>query len=380
MDNFTFKNPTEIIFGRGMIKEIRSRVPEDVPVMMVCGGGSIKRNGVYAQVKKALKNHRVIEFWGVEPNPLYETCLKAVEVVKKNKVKFLLAVGGGSVLDAAKMIAATAVYKGKDPWDILKTNGADLKEALPLGTVLTLPATGSESNGNSVISRKATQEKLFFGAACVFPVFSVLDPVATFSLPKKQVRNGVVDAFVHVMEQYMTYPVSAPLQDRFAEGILHTLVEVGPVTLKKLKDYDARASFMWSATLALNNLISCGVPQDWTTHMIGHEVTAFYGLDHAETLAIIMPGVWLHQLKRKQAKLKQYGSRVFGVKTARAAIARTEKFFNSIGMPTRFGKYGIDAGEVAKRVRARFVQRKSKFGEHDDITPEDVASILASRV
>ncbi|OGV65110.1 MAG: aldehyde reductase [Lentisphaerae bacterium RIFOXYA12_FULL_48_11] len=379
MDNFTFKNPTEIVFGRGMIKEIRSRVPVNVPVMIVCGGGSIKRNGVYAQVKKALKKHRVIEFWGIEPNPLYETCLKAVELVKKNKVKFLLAVGGGSVLDAAKMIAATAVYKGKDPWDILRTNGAGLKDALPLGTVLTLPATGSESNGNSVISRKATQEKLFFGAACVFPVFSVLDPVTTFSLPKKQVRNGIVDAFAHVMEQYMTYPVSAPLQDRFAEGILQTLVEVGPRTLRNMKDYDSRASFMWSATLALNNLISCGVPQDWTTHMIGHEVTAFYGLDHAETLAIIMPGVWMNQLERKQAKLRQYGERIFGVKTAKAAIARTEKFFNSISMPTRFKDYDIDAAEVAKRVSARFAERGSKFGEHNDITPRHIADILASR-
>ena len=379
MNNFIFKNPTEIIFGRGMIKEISSRVPKDVPVMMVCGGGSIKRNGVYSQVKKALKNHRVIEFWGIEPNPYYETCLKAVEIVKKKKVKFLIAVGGGSVLDAAKMIAATAVYKGKDPWDILRTNGADLKEALPLGTVLTLPATGSESNGNSVISRKTTQEKLFFGAACAFPVFSVLDPDVTFSLPKKQVRNGVVDAFVHVMEQYMTYPVSAPIQDRFAEGILQTLVDVGPQTLKRMKDYDSRASFMWSATLALNNLISCGVPQDWTTHMIGHEVTAFYGLDHAETLAIIMPGVWTHQFKRKQAKLKQYGQRIFGVKTAKEAIARTEKFFHSIGMPTRFSDYGIDAKEVAKRVSARFAERGSTFGEYNDIKPSEVAAILLSR-
>jgi NADP-dependent alcohol dehydrogenase len=379
MDNFIFKNPTEILFGKGMIKEIGSRVPRNVPVLMVYGGGSIKRNGVYAQVKKALQKHKIIEFRGIEANPLYETCLKAVEIVRKKKIKFLLAVGGGSVLDAAKFIAAAALYKGKDPWRILVEKGENVSAAIPIGTVLTLPATGSESNGNSVISRKATSEKLFFGSDHVFPVFSVLDPETTFSLPKRQVRNGIADAFAHVMEQYMTYPVSAHLQDRFAEGILQTLVEVGPKTLAKMKDYDSRAAFMWSATLALNNLIGCGVPQDWTTHMIGHEVTAFYGLDHAETLAIIMPGVWLHQLKRKQAKLKQYGERVFGVKTAKEAITRTEKFFHSINMPTRFRDYGINAEEVAKRVSARFDERGSKFGEHEDITPDDIASILRSR-
>ena len=347
--------------------------------MLVCGGGSIKRNGVYAQVKKALKRHHVTEFWGIEPNPLHETCIKAVEVVRKKKIRFLLAVGGGSVLVATKYIATAAVYRGKDTWDILRTNGTNVKAALPLGSVLTLPATGSEANANSVISRKATEEKLYFTSDHVYPVFSVLDPETTFSLPKKQVRNGIVDTFVHVMEQYMTYPASAHLQDRFAEGILQTLIEIGPKTLARTKDYDARASFMWSATLALNNLIGCGVPQDWSTHMIGHEITAFYGLDHAETLAIVMPGVWMNQFKRKQAKLEQYGRRVLGVKTAKAAIAGTEKFFHAIGMPTRFGDHGINAKEAAEKVKTRFAARKSVFGEYNDITPADVAAILLSR-
>lgn len=379
VDNFVYKNVTEILFGRGMIREIASRIPADVPVLMVCGGGSIRKNGVYLQVMKALRKHKVVEFWGIEPNPLFETCLKAVDVVRKKKVKFILAVGGGSVIDAAKFIAAVAVYDGADPWDILRTCGEKVKKALPLGTVLTLPATGTESNGNSVISRAATSEKLHFASEYSYPVFSVLDPEATFSLPKKQVRNGIVDAFAHVMEQYMTYPVSAPLQDRFAEGILQTLVETGPKTLARMKSYDERASFMWSATLALNNLINCGVPQDWTTHMLGHEITAFYGLDHAETLAIVMPGVWLYKIKSKEAKLKQYGVRIFGVKTAREAITRTEKFFHSIGMPTRFRDYGIDANEVAERVSRRFAERGSTFGERDDIRPRDVAAILRSR-
>ena len=379
MQNFIFKNPTEILFGRGMIAELGRRVPADTPVLLLYGGGSIKRNGVYDQVKAALNKHRVVEFGGIEANPLYETCLKAVEQVRANQVGFILAVGGGSVLDAAKFIAAAARFEGADPWDMLRTRGEGIKAALPLGTVLTLPATGSESNGNAVISRQATREKLALASGAVFPVFSVLDPETTFSLPPKQVRNGIVDAFVHVMEQYLTYPAAAPLQDRFAEAILQTLIEAGPVTLAEPQNYDARAAFMWSATLALNTLIGCGVPQDWSTHMIGHELTAFYGLDHAETLAIVLPGVWKHELERKQAKLEQYGQRVWKVRTATGAIARTEKFFHSLGMPTRLRDYKISAAEAAEKVRARFVERNTVLGEHRDLKPDAVAAILRSR-
>jgi NADP-dependent alcohol dehydrogenase len=380
MQNFIYKNPTEILFGKGMIREITGRIPKDLGTLFLYGGGSIKKNGVYEQVKAALKGHRVTELGGIEANPLYETCLKAVETVKKEKIGFILAVGGGSVLDAAKFIAAAACLAGSaDPWAILREHGANVKAALPIGTVLTLPATGSEANGNSVISRKATQEKLHFYSPHVFPQFSVLDPETTFSLPVKQVRNGIADAFVHVMEQYMTYPANAPLQDRMAESLLQTLIEVGPVTLKKPKDYDARAAFMWSATLALNTLIGCGVPQDWSTHMIAHELTAFYGLDHAETLAIILPGVWQYKLTAKKKKLEQYGHRVWGVKTAKEAILKTEAFFHSIKMPTHFDDYKISAKEAARKVRDRFAERDSVFGEHSDITPDVVAKIIVSR-
>jgi NADP-dependent alcohol dehydrogenase len=379
MQNFILKNPTEILFGRGMIAELGRRVPANTPVLLLYGGGSIKRNGVYDQLKAALKNHRVIEFGGIEANPLYETCLKALEQVKANQVGFILAVGGGSVLDAAKFIASAARFEGAEPWDILRTGGGCIKAALPLGTVLTLPATGSESNGNAVISRQATQEKLALASGLVFPVFSVLDPETTFSLPQKQVRNGIVDAFIHVMEQYMTYPAAAPLQDRFSESILQTLIEAGPVTLAEPNNYEARAALMWSATLALNTLIACGVPQDWSTHMIGHELTAFYGLDHAETLAIVLPGVWKHELARKKAKLEQYGQRVWKVRTATRAIAKTEKFFHSLGMPTRLGDYKISGAEAAKKVRARFAERKTVLGEHGDLQPDAVAAILRSR-
>ncbi len=379
MENFIFKNPTEILFGRGRIAEIGPRIPSDKPVLMLYGGGSIKTNGVYDQVKSALKNHNVIEFAGIEANPVYETCLKAVEQVKASRVGFILAVGGGSVLDAAKFIAADALFEGADPWEMLVSHGASVKAALPVATVLTLPATGSEANGNAVISRKATQEKLPMGSSLLFPAFSVLDPETTFSLPQKQVRNGVVDAFVHVMEQYMTFVDSAPLQDRFSESILQTLVEVGPATLADLKNYDARASFMWSATMALNTLIGSGVAQDWSTHMIGHELTAFYGLAHAETLAIVLPGVWKHEFEKKKAKLEQYGRRIWKVKSARKAIARTEEFFHSLGMPTRLSNYQIDAREAAKKIRKRFAERNTMLGEHGDIDAAAAAKIVRSR-
>jgi NADP-dependent alcohol dehydrogenase len=379
MLNFTYKNTTEILFGKGMISEITSRVPQNVPVLLAYGGGSIKRNGVYDQVCKALANHRLVEFAGIEANPQYETCLRAVEVVRREQVGFILAVGGGSVLDAAKFIAAATVFEGPDPWQILCTVGANVKGALPLGTVLTLPATGSECNGGSVISRKETQEKLFFLSQHVFPVFSVLDPVATFTLPQKQVRNGIVDAFVHVCEQYMTYPSASLLQDRLAESVLQTLVEVGPMTLAKLDDYDSRANFMWSATIALNNLLGCGVPQDWTSHMIGHELTAFYGLDHAETLAVVLLGVWRHRLAEKRAKLEQYGRRVWNVGTAEEAIEKTEQFFHSLGMPTRLSDYRITAADAADKISQRFKSRSAAYGERGDFGPQDAHTVLHMR-
>ncbi len=379
MQNFTYKNPTEILFGKGMIREIAGRVPKDTGVLFLYGGGSIKKNGVYEQVTAALAGSRVTEFCGIEANPLFETCLKAVETVKKEKIGFILAVGGGSVLDAAKFIAVAACFTGSDPWAILKERGANVKAALPIGTVLTLPATGSESNGNSVISRKTTQEKLHFYSPHVYPRFSVLDPETTFSLPAKQLRNGIVDAFIHVMEQYATFPAHAPLQDRMAESLLQTLIEVAPAVLKKHNDYESRATFMWSATLALNTLIGCGVPQDWSTHMIAHELTAFYGLDHAETLAIVLPGVWQYKLTAKKKKLEQYGQRVWHVKTAKEAMMKTEAFFHSLKMPTRLGDYQISAKEAARKVRERLSERDSVFGEHGDITPDAASKIVASR-
>ncbi len=379
MKKFNFYNPTTILFGRGKIAEISSRLPKGKTVLFLYGGGSIKKNGIYGQVCRALKGVKFVEFSGIEANPLYETCLKAAALAKKNKVGFILAVGGGSVLDAAKFISAAVLFKGKSAWDILRQGGSNVREALPIGTVLTLPATGSEANGNSVISRKETHEKLPFYSKLVYPKFSVLDPEATFSLPQNQLRNGIVDSFVHVMEQYATYPAEAPLQDRFSEGIIQTLIEVAPKILKNPKDYNSQSSFMWSATLALNTLIACGVPQDWSTHMIGHELTAFYGLAHAETLAIILPGVWKYKLKSKREKLRQFGKRIWNVKTAEQAIEKTEAFFHSIKMPTRLSNYKIDAREASEKISKRFKERGAAFGENGDIKPADVAKIILSR-
>jgi NADP-dependent alcohol dehydrogenase len=384
MDNFTYCNPTKIVFGKGYIAQLDELLPREGTILMVYGGGSIKRNGVYEQVLAAKKKRRLVEFAGIEPNPRYETCMKAVKLAKREKAAFILGVGGGSVLDGVKFIAAAARYTGGDPWDII-AKGTPVKAAIPLGSVLTLPATGSEMNSGSVISRESTGEKLFFLSDLVRPVFSILDPETTFTLPARQTANGIADAFVHVMEQYLTYPAAAPLQDRQSEAILATLMEVGPVVMKKPHDYNARATIMWCATNALNNIIGCGVPQDWATHMIGHELTALYGTDHAQSLAIVFPGVCVHQSKAKQEKLLQYGERVLGIKrgTPAARVARTiretEQFFRSLGMGTRLSDYDIPA-EACRLVAARLAKRGWKLGEHQDIGPKEIEKILRLRL
>ena len=377
MQNFTYYNPTKLVFGRGTIGQLRDLIPAGKRILMTYGGGSIKANGVHAQVKRALRGRRVLEFGGIEPNPRYETLMKAVAVCGREQVNFLLSVGGGSVLDGTKFIAAAALYRAGDPWDILAKH-APVKEAVPLGCVITLPATGSESNMFAVISRKSTREKLAFSNPCVFPQFSILDPVTNYSLPRRQVQNGIADAFVHVIEQYLTYPADAPLQDRQAEAILKTLIEEGPRVLQRPRDYAARANLVWCATQALNGLIGCGVPQDWTTHMIGHELTAFYGLDHAQTLVVVLPAVWKHQQKAKARKLIQYAERVWGVKRgdkAALAIRKTEAFFRSLGMKTRLSEHGIGPERFAE-IAARFDVRGIKLGERQRIGSRQVRKIL----
>jgi len=376
MLNFNYFNPVRIVFGKETIGELSTLVPAGVKVMIVYGGGSIFKNGVYEQVKQALKNFNVIEFGGIEPNPHYETCMKAVELARKEKVGFLLAVGGGSVADATKFIAAAIPWTQSDPWNILIGHADQIKNAVPIGCVITLPATGSEMNCGSVISRASTKEKFFFINPLVYPKFSVIDPQVTFSLPVRQTVNGIVDTYVHVMEQYMTFDVNSPLQDRQAEGIIKTLIEESPKVLANPKDYDARANLFWCSTMGLNGLIACGVPQDWATHMIGHELTAIYGLDHGVTLAIVMPQLWRVKFDEKKEKLAKFGTAVFGVDSAQAAIEKTEAFFHSIGMKTKLADYGVSAKDAAAEVQKRFNDRGCKFGEHEDIDGNTAYNIL----
>ncbi len=384
MNNFTYHNPTRILFGRGCIAGIGAEIPADARVLMTYGGGSIKANGVYQQVLDALAGRTVVEFPGIEPNPCYETLMPAVDVIRREKLNYLLAVGGGSVLDGTKFIAAAVDFPG-DPWDIL-VKGARPASALPIGSVLTLPATGSESNGNAVITRRERKEKRAFGSPLVYPRFAALDPDTTRTLPARQTANGIVDTFVHVMEQYMTYPVDAPLQDRMAESILQTLIEVGPKVLASPDAYAARANMMWCATLGLNGLIAVGVPQDWATHMIGHEITAEHGLDHAQTLAIVLPGVLSVRREAKREKLLQYGRRVFGLDIADddagidQVVAATRAFFEAVGCPTRLSAYGLGADTV-KRIPERLAQQgMTALGERGDIDPPTVERILAECV
>jgi NADP-dependent alcohol dehydrogenase len=383
MYNFEFYNPVKIIFGKGEIAKVGSQIPQGEKVLMTYGGGSIFKNGVYDQVKAAIAGFDVIEFGGIEPNPHYETLMKAVELVKKENITYLLAVGGGSVIDGTKFIAAAVYFDGNDPWDICAKK-APVTKAMPIGAVLTLPATGSEMNGNSVVTRAEYQEKLSFGSPLVMPQFSVLDPEVIFSLPEKQVANGIVDAFVHVIEQYLTFPVNSPIQDRFAESIMKTLVEEGPKVLANRADYDAAANFMWSATMALNGLIGVGVPQDWATHMIGHELTAYHGIDHGRTLAIVLPGVMQVRRQEKKDKILQLGAQVFGItdgsddKRIDETIQATVDFFESVGIPTRLPDYNVPAETIAK-IADRFEKRGYTVGE-TKIGPAEIKLILGNRL
>ncbi|WP_036798600.1 iron-containing alcohol dehydrogenase [Photobacterium marinum] len=379
MNKFTYHNPTRIHFGEGQIANITAEIPTDKKVLVIYGGGSIKKNGVYDQVAAALKGHQWGEFQGIEPNPQYDTLMKAVNMIKTEGYDFLLAVGGGSVIDGTKFIAAAANYEDEDPWNILARNEA-VQSAVPLACVLTLPATGSESNMGSVVSRG--KDKLAFMSPLVQPAFAVLDPKTTLTLSPRQVANGVVDAFVHVMEQYLTFPADAKVQDRFAEGLLLTLMEEGPKALATPNDIDVRSNIMWAATQALNGLIGVGVPQDWTTHMIGHELTGNYGIDHARTLSIVLPAVMKERRADKEAKLLQYGERIFGIKDGStderidATIAQTISFFKQMEVPTNLSDVELDKAAVDILVDSLEKHGMKALGENGNITIADSRTIL----
>ncbi|WP_044172347.1 iron-containing alcohol dehydrogenase [Flectobacillus major] len=381
MLNFEFQNPTKILFGKGQIATIAQEIPAEARILITYGGGSIKTNGVYQQVIAALQGREVVEFSGIEPNPTYETLMKAVEIIRTQKIDYVLAVGGGSVIDGTKFIVAAVDFEG-EPWEIL-TKSIRTTHAMPFGAILTLPATGSEMNSGAVITRVATQEKLAMGGPGLFPKFSVLDPEVIKSIPVRQLRNGIVDAYTHVLEQYMTYPANAWLQDRFAESILQTLIEVAPKILADPTNYEAAANFMWSCTMALNGLIQKGVPTDWATHMIGHELTALYNIDHAMTLAIIFPNLYRVRFENKKEKLAQYGQRVWNItegttdEKAQAAIERTVAWLHELGVKTRLSEYTSDYATTGEFIEKRFNERGWKgLGERKDITPAVVKEIV----
>lgn len=382
MNNFEFKNPTKIIFGKDKIANLAKEIPANAKILMLYGGGSIKSNGIYDQAKNALSAFEVVEFGGIPANPEYAVLLEALQIIKTQKITFLLAIGGGSVIDGTKFLSAAAVYEGETPWEIL-TGGKPILKGMPFGAVLTLPATGSEMNSGFVLTRKETKEKLASGGPALYPQFSILDPQVVSSIPEKQIANGLADAFTHVLEQYMTYPSDSLLQDRFAESILQTLVEVAPAILKNASDYNAASNFMWSCTMALNGLIGQGVPQDWAVHMMGHELTALFGIDHARTLAIIAPSHYRYNIETKKDKLAQYAERVWGVtegtteEKAKAGIDKTEDFFHSLGIKTKLSEYTSDYSGTAEIVSKRFTDRGwLGLGEHRKLAPVDAAKII----
>ncbi|MFP4469377.1 MAG: iron-containing alcohol dehydrogenase [Bacteroidales bacterium] len=385
MNNFVYHNPTKIIFGENNIVKIAKEIPAGARILMTYGGGSIKKNGVYDQVKQALEGFRWFEFGGIEANPQFTTLMKAVDICRSENIDFLLAVGGGSVLDGTKFIAAAAKFDG-EPWDILEKQ-ARVRSAIPMGAVLTLPATGSEMNAFAVISRKETGQKLAFGAPPLTnPGFSVLDPAVTASLSLRQRGNGVVDAFVHVTEQYLTYPQNAPLQDRYAEAVLKTLIEEGPTYLEDPGNMDAAKNVLWSATMALNGLLATGVVTDWAIHSIGHELTALYGIDHARTLAIVWPGMMRVMREEKKEKLLKFAERVWDIREGSdqeriaGAISKTEAFFNSLGVPTRLPDYDLNE-EVTEKVAENLKRNGfTALGERKLVNPEKVKEILRDRL
>ena len=381
MQNFDYHNPTHIVFGQDRLAELNKLVPQNAKVLVLFGGGSVKRFGTLDKVLSNLGDRTVLTFGGIEPNPQFETLMKAVEIVRTENIDFLLAVGGGSVMDGTKFIAAAAPYNGNEA-DLL-THGfgsLPISTSIPLGTVATLPATGSEMNKGAVVSYKGGKFPVM--SELNYPVFSILDPSLTFTLPKTQVANGVVDAFVHILEQYVTYPANTPVQDRTAEGLLKTLIEVGPVTLAEPENYDARSSLIWCATWALNGFIGSGVPQDWTTHMIGHELTALFGIDHAQSLAIIQPSVWKLRKDKKHAKLLQYAEQVWDIREGNdderidTAIAKTRTFFESLGVKTRLSEYDVAHEQIDDIVSALEKHGMTGLSETGDLTLDISRQIL----
>ena len=376
--NFIFHNPTKIVFGKDQIPSLSTLIPKDKKVLITYGGGSVKRFGTLDRVREALADYEIGEFGGIEANPTYETCMRAVELIQKEGFDYILAVGGGSVIDGSKFIAAAAEFDGA-PVNIFAKGvgtGEEVKSALPLGTILTLPATGSEMNGTAVITFKEKEAKVSFNSIKVYPAFSILEPELTYTLPKRQLANGVTDSFVHILEQYLTYPVGgARVQDGFSESLLRTLIEIGPEVIDEEKqDYAIRADFMWTATIALNRLLSTGVPGDWSTHALGHEITVLNHTDHARTLSAILPAVLSVRKEAKFDKLVQYAENVWNIQEgsdevkADAAILKTAAFLKSIDMPVSLTEIDVKQEDIDYLVKQLEAHGNTAISERGDQT------------
>ncbi len=371
---FSYDNPTAIEFGKGKIKELSNKICKDKKILLVYGGGSIKNNGVYDQVVKALENHTYIEFSGVEVNPTVETMNKAVKIIKEENIDFILAVGGGSVIDGCKYLAAAALYDG-DGWDFLDGT-AEVEKALPLGVVLTLAATGSETNNLSVVSKKETNEKRVYFSNFSYPKFAIMDPSVMATLSDRQLGNGLVDAFVHTSEQYITYPTPALVNDGYAETLFRSLVKLADTWEDRRTDTWLE-NLMHIANQALNFQIGAGVPQDWSTHLIGHELTAYYKLDHARSLAVVQPYLLEVMGEDKKEKIAQLGKNVFGIENDNTAVIKAmEAVYNKVGVPTKLSEYEID-DKVISNVKAALIKNGyTQMGENANITLDKVETIL----
>ncbi|MFS0881906.1 iron-containing alcohol dehydrogenase [Metabacillus niabensis] len=382
MDNFTYYNPTKLIFGKGQVEQLATEVPSyGNRVLLVYGGGSIKRNGLYDQVVNILKDKQIeiFELSGVEPNPRLSTVQRGVDICKNENIDFLLAVGGGSVIDCTKAIAVGAKYEG-NPWDIV-TKKHIPTEALPFGTVLTIAATGSEMNSGSVITNWETQEKYGWGSPLVFPKFSILDPVNTYTVPKNQTIYGIVDMMSHVFEQYFHHTKNTPLQDKFCESTLRTVIEAAPKLVEDLENYELRETILYAGTIALNGQLQMGYRGDWATHNIEHAVSAVHDIPHGGGLAILFPNWMKHTMSENVDRFVQMAVNVFDVEPsgkdkeaiATEGIEKLREFWSSIGAPSRLKDY--DIGEESIDVMADKAMANGEFGNFKKLTRDDVVAI-----
>ncbi len=383
LQNFVYHNPTKLIFGRDQLEHLKNELPQyGNRILFVYGGGSIKKIGLYDQVIGLLKemNVHTFELSGVEPNPRLTTVYKGIDICKQNDIQFILAVGGGSVIDCAKAIAAGTKYDG-DVWDLV-TKKKEAEDALPIGVVLTLAATGSEMNSNSVITRWETNEKYVWKSPHVYPKFSILDPAYTIYVPKEQTVYGIVDMMSHVLEQYFHTPTNAPVQERMCEAVLQTIIETAPLLVEDLENYDLRETILFAGTIALNGTLSMGVQSDWGTHHIEHALSAVYDIPHGGGLAIIQPNWMKYVVDENVEKFKQLAIRVFDVdptgkderEIALEGIKKLRQFWTSIGAPERLSDYQIDDSNL--ELLADKVMDGGEIGNFKKLNRDDVLEIL----